>query len=121
MKRNSRLVEICRQYCVYFKPGKKEDLACMGLIVVEAISEKKGNVMQDALRGAAADKLVDGSMCPGTKSVLIRHICRICPFVKEDCDFAAEQEGAPPCGGFIYLGRLIDASAIRIDDLQDMH
>jgi len=55
-------------------------------------------------------------------------MCILCPFYEDDCDFAMEyrsnEEGfseSPPCGGFIFLGHLLEKNIIGIDDIRNIN
>ncbi|MBI4633425.1 MAG: hypothetical protein HY742_06005 [Deltaproteobacteria bacterium] len=41
MSKNDFQEFICRPYCMFFKDGKKEEMACRGAQVVELLAQKK--------------------------------------------------------------------------------
>lgn len=102
---------LCQTFCPYFKPSKEEGLACRGFLVVEKLLKKGLEIPFDK-----KDKK------PGTKTqkTLIRNLCVSCPFYESDCDFVLQKQGAPPCGGFILLGHLLEKSIIHIDDIKNI-
>ena len=60
---------------------------------------------------------------------LINHVCNVCPFQENDCDFiefhrtgrsSSEQKRPMPCGGFIFLSLLLDSGVICIDDVRNI-
>jgi hypothetical protein len=108
---------VCRKYCSYFKPSKKEDIACRGFIFIENMAKAGKDVVtvkteRPAQTGRHREE-------PEGKS-LVENLCPPCSFQEEDCDFAAEKEGAPPCGGFILLEILLKKGLADIDDIKNM-
>lgn len=100
--------QLCLHFCPYYKPSKDERLACRGFVEVQLLLEKGRQVsFQD--RG--------GAIGPGTVKALVRRMCGVCSFYKEDCDFILQGDQASPCGGFLLLGRLVDDGTISIDDI----
>ncbi len=102
---------LCLHFCPYYKPSKDEALACRGFVEVKLLLEK-GRQITFENRGRAV----------GTDTVkaLVRKICRVCPFYKEDCDFILKGKEALPCGGFLLLGQLVDDGTISVDDIGEM-
>lgn len=101
---------LCGRFCAYYKPAKNEELACRGFLVVERmIGEGKAISFEGSEEPVGADTAV----------ALARLLCGRCPFCRDDCDFAANRE-APPCGGYLLVGRLIDRGALSLDDLRDL-
>jgi hypothetical protein len=105
---------VCRPYCVFFKEGQKEDMACgaapaaMELILRGLVSvgdlpapPSGGDLRRDNLR-------------------LREAICSTCPFVVDGCDFRLPQppEDSVPCGGFVLLALLWDSGMIGPDELR---
>jgi len=117
--------EICRKFCHYFKPSKEEDLACLGFVLAELLIER-GMKYSSGLPVRTPDEK--------TEEILVRSICMKCPFYEEDCDYAmdcrirngdeagihTDKENPPPCGGFIFLGLLIEGKIVSIDDITNM-
>lgn len=126
---------VCSRFCRYFKPSKYEGLACMGYTLAERLYDGGMKFPTD---------LRVGRPTPGTADSLFRNMCGRCPFHKEDCDYASElgrkegsessltdpvqtdgagsgrDENPPPCGGFIFLGILLEEGLISIDDIANM-
>lgn len=108
MKRGYLKKNLCQKICSYYKPSKNEDLACMGFLVIEKMLKKGKDVpFQKA----------DKKLKEQTEEKLIRHMCPTCPFYENDCDFVKQQKGAPPCGGLILLGHLLEKNIISVDDI----
>lgn len=119
MEEYSGMRRICRQYCAYYKPGKKEETVCMGLTVARKIAEKRENIREIiTAAGPAVNSSVESPRIE-TRDILTENVCGVCPFEREDCDFADGKEGALPCGAYIFLVRLADAAVITAADLQD--
>ena len=121
--------EICKCYCQYYKPSKEEDIACMGFIIAERLVERGIPVFLTADPGAQAEE--GGSRLSGedTSEKLRNLICPVCPFYENDCDFISlyrdnsvdvRQVTVRPCGGFIFLGLLLDRKAIDFSDIKQV-
>ncbi len=102
---------LCLQFCPYYKPSKNEELACRGFVEVRTLLEE-GRQISFHHRG--------GKVRPETVSALVQKICRLCQFRREDCDFILKDHKAPPCGGFLFIGHLVDDGTISIDDVGKM-
>jgi hypothetical protein len=102
---------VCFQFCPYYKPSKNEELACRGFLEVQLLLEK-GRRISFENRGRAVG--------PETVKALVRKVCKACPFYREDCDFILKGAAASPCGGFLFLGQLVDDRAISVDDIGEM-
>ena len=126
---------ICGKFCHYYKPGKDEDLACLGFIVAERLMKRGMKCFPE---------LPVRILGPETEDILVRNMCGKCPFYEEDCDYVMEcrskkrnkdtlpeshiheegilknKEDPPPCGGFIFLGLLLEGDIISIDDITNM-
>jgi hypothetical protein len=106
-------------YCHYYKPDKDEELACLGFVIAERLL-KKGFKLFFEKKAVCSD--------PATKEKLTKNMCIHCPFYEDDCDFAMEyrsnEEGlseSPPCGGFVFLGLLLEKNIIGIDDIKNIN
>ncbi len=100
---------VCKAHCAYYKPLKDEGLACLGFLVIERLFEKSGD------RPSGKPEKLSWTI---TESILSEDLCVGCPYRAEDCDFAAEVEGALPCGGFIFLGILLEKKILSRHELQ---
>ena len=115
-----RLVEtVCGEYCAFFKPGKDEELACRGLLVLQELSRRR----KDLPRPEKSE------MRKETGEYLEALLCLSCPFSSDGCDFAAGNRGenSPPgpgevipCGGFLFLGYCLDQGTIDIQLLNEV-
>ncbi len=110
MHKNEALVRtLCLPFCVYYKPGKNEELLCGGAVVVERL-------IQSGRRLPLAEKLQtapDGQ----AGELMVRHLCGVCDFREHDCDFMQDRT-ASPCGGYIYLTQLLASDVIVIEDIK---
>jgi len=103
--------DICSPCCVWHKPGEKEELACGGVIVIEALGPDRISPAeageQDRFENRF-DELFDELVCSG------------CSFRPDGCDFRDPgfTEPALPCGGYIHLDRLLSDGIITEDDLR---
>lgn len=102
---------ICEKVCAYYKPSKDESLACRGFLVLKELLENGKKI--------SCDK-PDGRARPLTEESLGKVLCLTCPFYEGDCDFVLRKGDAMPCGGFIYLGLLIERGMISLDDIRDI-
>ncbi|MDA8431497.1 MAG: hypothetical protein M0Z60_00875 [Nitrospiraceae bacterium] len=102
--------DLCSRFCAYYKPAKGEELACRGFSVVERMIKGGRKLPFEIQEGAIGADIAAG---------LELRLCRRCPFYREDCDFAAGA-GAPPCGGYLFIGRLVGRGALLLDDLDEM-
>jgi len=100
---------LCSQYCPYYKPLIKEELACEGFMVVKRLIREGKEIPF-----IKSDKILNAC----TENTLREHLCMSCPFYESDCDFAQHEEGASPCGGFLLLGVLIEAAVLTIEDIR---
>jgi hypothetical protein len=99
---------LCRRFCAYYKPSKDETLACRGFLEVRRLAGEGGRFsFRDRRRSISRE----------TADALRGKLCTACPFFKEDCDFILKSGKAPPCGGFLLLGQLVDEGAIAIDEV----
>jgi hypothetical protein len=108
MTDNSPLEQtLCLKFCSYYKPGKNEELACRGYLVVERLSrEGKSLVIENS----------SGELSPVLRDRLIDVLCLACDFHEQDCDFMQDR-AARPCGGFVLLEKLLGSGVITIEDI----
>ena len=107
--KRARGKELCRNFCIYYKPGKYEDLSCLASLVVESLAAKRGDLVlaQGAGRAIAAE------------GMLVEMMCKRCPFHPEDCDYIIRKGDAPPCGGLLALSGLLREKVITLDEIRD--
>jgi hypothetical protein len=103
--------DLCQRFCPHFKPSKKEELACLGFLVIERLIERgiKIPIEQPAMQTP-----------PGIQEALMTMLCPACPFFQEDCDFVQLRDNALPCGGFRLLEDLIHRKIIPIDIIREI-
>lgn len=108
---------ICRPYCVFFKEGHKEEMACRGAQIAEFLVNHKRLNPEKILNFRK-----DSQIWENQKVKLEQHVCRICPFKAEDCDFQSSEspDDTEPCGGFILLACLMESSMIDESALEIM-
>ena len=100
--------EVCVRLCSYYKPGRNEELACGGYVVLERL----------ALQGTSISRTIMKEPRDRTgEELLVRRLCMACPFHEQDCDFMEDRE-LPPCGGFLLLSQLLAANEISIEDVE---
>jgi hypothetical protein len=102
---------LCQEFCSYYKPSKKENIACKGFLVIEKLLKRGSNIPFDKNDEKPGDAI---------QGELIRGMCIACPFYENDCDFVEKKKDAPPCGGFILLANLLEKNIISIDDIQNI-
>jgi hypothetical protein len=107
--------DLCARFCPYYKPGKKEDLACKGFLVVKGLIEEGLGIPF-----FVTDKVTDKRPDPALREKLLHDLCGVCPFFEDGCDFVQQKERSLPCGGFILLTYLLRANIITIDNIRDV-
>lgn len=101
------LSEIVCGRCTYYKPTKSEALACGAYLLLDQLTRSRGLPPHRGFR----------IVPPGLALPLSLILCPACGYFREDCDYAAQVEGAPPCGGFITVASLLAQGDLLIDDL----
>ncbi len=109
MTKNAPLEQaLCLKFCSYYKPGKNEALACRGYLIVERLMEEgKSLVFEDR----------SGDVNQARTDSLVNVLCLACDFHEQDCDFMQDR-AARPCGGFVFLEKLLGSGVITIDDIR---
>lgn len=107
--RDARMKKICRNFCVYYKPGKDEELACLGYLVTKALMAKAGGLVLTEVTGEAAE----------AEGMLVKTMCLHCPFHAADCDYILKSGDAVPCGGFVALKGLLRDNIIAIAEIAE--
>jgi len=102
---------LCWNFCSYYKPAKKEELACRGFVVVKRLKEMGKQIQFEKS---------DRRPAPLTGEDLRKVLCQTCPFYESDCDYILQEGEARPCGGFIFLGLLLEDGIIGIDDVRNI-
>jgi hypothetical protein len=109
MNKKEHLIQrLCLPFCCYYKPGKNEKLLCRGAAVVERLILAGKRLPADVNSLKTSDRY--------TTELMLLHLCRVCEFREHDCDFAEDGKSSP-CGGFVFLSKLLASGAITADDL----
>lgn len=103
---------LCKNFCKYYKPGKNEELACQGFVVVRRLIEKGRQVSREKPRRAAAP---DARTVEGLKA----RVCAACSFRAADCDFILSGGTASPCGGYALLFHLLGSGDLTLEELDE--
>lgn len=102
---------LCLNVCPYYKPGKNEELACQGYVVVQRlISGGKKISPERPVR----------VVLPGRDTIrgLQDRVCGKCPFRDHDCDYIASGGTAPSCGGLLLLSHLLGVGKLTLDEIE---
>ncbi|MBM4145179.1 MAG: hypothetical protein FJ240_02735 [Nitrospira sp.] len=102
---------LCQKFCSYYKPSKKENIACKGFLVIEKLLKRGSNIPFDKTYEKPGDAI---------QGELIREMCIACSFYENGCDFVQKKKDAPPCGGFMLSANLLEKNIISIDDIQNI-
>ncbi len=102
---------ICRPYCMFFREGEKEEMACRGAQVAQLLVAS-GKI--DPGRLPVFEK--DPAVWQRHDLFLGIHLCGVCEYRAEDCEYRFDDppEDAEPCGGFILLALLMETN--RLDE-----
>ena len=101
----------------------------MGFIVAGRLVEWGIPAALTPVPGLHGEEDETGLPCEDTSEKLKNQMCPACPFYEDDCDFIsfyrqdtsdARQVNARPCGGFLFLGRLIDRKIIDVRDINQV-
>lgn len=98
---------VCERFCSYYKPGRSGESACLGFLVIEDLVERDSGIGIPPSGTGQSDVAVD------------RTLCEYCGYRAGDCDFAEGITGAPPCGGFIVIGLLIQKRIVTAAEVLD--
>ena len=99
---------ICKAYCPYYKPSSLSNkFTCYGFILAQEIIQKYPQydfLLSSPLSGPEFVYQYDPH--------IYKLVCQKCDFLKDGCDFRAQQRLGPkkhyaPCGGYIFITRLI--------------
>jgi len=102
---------LCENFCVYYKPGRNEELECQGFIVVHRLISK-GRALSQKRPGTASAP--DARTREGLKS----RVCSACSFREADCDFMLSNGTAAPCGGFALLSHLLGSGDLKLEEIE---
>jgi|APFre7841882630_1041343.scaffolds.fasta_scaffold118416_2 hypothetical protein len=98
---------LCLKFCSYYKPGKNEELACKGYMVVERL-------LREGISLVLASNSGESNPVPADE--IVKTLCINCDFHEQDCDFM-QNRAARPCGGFILLERLLSSGVVTMEDI----
>ena len=102
---------LCVNFCRYYKPGRNEDLACQGFVVVHGLI-MKGRKLSQERPGILAK--------PDARTLeqLKGRVCSACSFREADCDFILSGGTASPCGGFAFLSHLLGSRELNLEEIE---
>ncbi len=98
---------VCLQFCIYYKPGKNEELVCRGYQVVERLMREGKQVIVERSGSGHG---------PAENELVVQRLCGTCDFREDGCDFIVDRN-APPCGGFLLLAQLISQGIVAAGDI----
>ncbi len=106
---------ICRPYCMFFREGEKEEMACRAARAVQWLVES-GRIDPAGIAGFEKDPAVWKKY----DAPFAISLCQPCEFRENDCEYreAAPPADAEPCGGFILLALLKDKKLIDDFDIE---
>lgn len=104
---------LCRNFCKYYKPGRNEELACQGFVVVRRLIGKGRQLSQERPRRTSAP---DARTVDGLKG----RVCAACIFRETDCDFVLSGGTASPCGGYVLLLHLLGSGDLTLEELEEI-
>lgn len=109
---------ICRPFCRFFKEGEKEEMECMGAVMIEDLI-KNGKLRIDAIPSGEKDT----SLWKKRNPFLVKEVCSRCEFRIDGCDYMSDNPppDAEPCGGNILLSLLLINEIIRAEDLKKLN
>ncbi|MFZ2629986.1 MAG: hypothetical protein WA081_07850 [Desulfosalsimonadaceae bacterium] len=108
---------VCRPYCMFYKQGQKEEMACQGLRVVKILAENR-QISEESLQLGPKDR----QLWAKHRRMLTAHVCDHCSFQAGDCDFQSPlfSEGMEPCGGYTVLSLLLENDLISLPMLESL-
>jgi len=108
---------ICHPFCIFFRKGVKEDLACQAAEVVEQLI-KLGRLDREQL--PRQRKNLSG--WEKHDPILDDRVCHHCTFKTKDCEFQSKNPSlaVDPCGGYILLTLLKRDGIITPADLEEI-
>jgi len=103
---------LCRAYCAFYKPTRRDEERCRAYTLAETLS---GKWYSDAAAG------IDSPFDPAFKRSFLReYVCERCSFLVDGCDFAAEDSlpNCNPCGGLYLLSGLLKDGLVTEEDIK---
>jgi len=89
---------ICKKFCSFYKPGKKEDLKCGSFAFLSL------HLTEREIRRAASSAPVTYSF--SEDSAIKDMVCQKCDFLVDGCDYR-DGVGKTPCGGYAVVEHLL--------------
>ncbi len=122
MSKPKSVENICRAYCSFYKPDKEDALVCRGITAAESLLGSERGLLEFIDPNDTSDITTGRSNALQLSDIL----CPSCDFQKDGCDFivwirAHRNEWpspSPPCGGFVFLCRMIEKSRIDFDRIK---
>lgn len=97
--------EICKNFCPYYRPEKKEIGFCFPIKIYNNLSVFKPDICNPIFNNHFP--------------ILKKIFCLKCEFYPDDCDFNNGVDGFP-CGGYIYTEYLLKFGAIDLEYLRKL-
>jgi hypothetical protein len=98
---------ICKPFCSFYKEGK-DSIACGGY---KLLKNQLTLAELQSLAGQVDQPEGVSKQIPPENTMLSEVLCRQCDFLIDGCDFAENRSG-PPCGGYIFIERLISITTL---------
>lgn len=108
---------ICRPFCMFFREGQKEAMACQGAQVVQRLVGQGRLNPEVFTRHQKRPRLWQKR-----DATLDANICQHCSYRVKDCDFtsASPPPDCEPCGGYILVSLLKENGVITSEDLEEV-
>ncbi len=109
--------DICRPFCMFYKEGQKEEMACLAAQVVATLVRQKRISLKPL-----PPVVKDHRLWMKHRQTLTRHVCCRCSFMEADCDYqsATLSDNLEPCGGYAVLACLFENRIIDTADLDTL-
>lgn len=106
---------LCRPFCVFFRAGAKEEMACQGALVLGELVQRGRLAPEDLPPPAEKER----RRWLEEDKALERILCLPCPFAVDGCDFHSvlRSPDTEPCGGYLLLQLLKERGTITGADL----
>jgi RNase P subunit RPR2 len=90
--------EVCKKFCSFYKPGKKEDMKCGSYDFLER------NLTAREIKRLV--RRISTEYDLSEDSSIRNLVCSKCEYLKDGCDFRQGLD-SPPCGGYKIVEHLL--------------